>query len=169
MANEKTSLPRRGFIKLINQMLLATGLAAILGPVVAFFWPAKLEEVPSEPVAVGATGSIPIGESKTIRFGRYPALVINTPEDGLLAHQGVESRLADPGRHRPAVRIEFENGTVTLGSAQCTFSTDITHEGDLDPDRTVTIPCPRADPPGPETRVYPVLWKDRGRSPDNRK
>jgi cytochrome b6-f complex iron-sulfur subunit len=94
MANEKTSLPRRGFIKLISPLLAATGLAAIVGPIVAFFWPAKLEEMPSEPVAVGPEGSIAIGESKTVRFGRYPALVIHTPEDGLLAYSAVCTHFA---------------------------------------------------------------------------
>jgi Rieske Fe-S protein len=94
MADNEAKLPRRGFIKLINQMLVATGLAAIIGPIVAFFWPAELEEVPSEPVAVGPVGSIPVGESKTIRFGRYPALVINTAEDGLLAYSAVCTHFA---------------------------------------------------------------------------
>ncbi len=94
MANEEKTLPRRGFLKLISQLLVATGLAAILGPIVAFFWPAKLEEVPSEPVSVGSTGSIAVNESKTIRFGRYPALVINTPEQGLLAYSAVCTHFA---------------------------------------------------------------------------
>jgi Rieske Fe-S protein len=94
MANDKTTLPRRGFLKLISQLLVATGLAAILGPIVAFFWPAKLEEVPSEPVPVGPVGSIAVGESKTIRFGRYPALVLNTPEEGLLAYSAVCTHFA---------------------------------------------------------------------------
>lgn len=94
MANDKATLPRRGFLKLIRQLLVATGLAAILGPIVAFFWPAKLEEVPSEPVPVGPVGSIAVGEAKTIRFGRYPALVLNTPEDGLLAYSAVCTHFA---------------------------------------------------------------------------
>lgn len=94
MANDKATLPRRGFLKLIRQLLVATGLAAILGPIVAFFWPAKLEEVPSEPIPVGPVGSIAVGEAKTIRFGRYPALVLNTPEDGLLAYSAVCTHFA---------------------------------------------------------------------------
>ncbi|HEY46059.1 MAG TPA: ubiquinol-cytochrome c reductase iron-sulfur subunit [Anaerolineae bacterium] len=94
MAKDNATLPRRGFLRLINQALIATGLAAILGPIVAFFWPAKLEEMPSEPVAVGPVGSIAVGESKTIRFGRYPALVINTPDNGLLAYSAVCTHFA---------------------------------------------------------------------------
>ena len=94
MAEEKASLSRRGFLKVFNQLLAATGLAALIAPIVAFFWPAKLEEVPSEPVAVGPPDSIPVGQSKTVRFGRYPALVINTPEEGLVAYSGVCTHFA---------------------------------------------------------------------------
>jgi Rieske Fe-S protein len=130
MANNKATLPRRGFLKLINQMLIATGLAAILGPVVAFFWPAKLEEVPSEPVAVGPVESIPVGESKTIRYGRYPALVINTPEDGLLAYSGVCTHFACIVKWNP------ESGMI-----ECPC-----HEGYFHPSDGSVISGPPPDP-----------------------
>ncbi len=94
MGDKGASFPRRGFLKLVNQLFVATGLAAVLWPVVAYFWPAKLEEVPSEPVVVGPEDSIVVGESKTVRFGRYPALVINTPDKGLVAYSGVCTHFA---------------------------------------------------------------------------
>jgi len=84
---------RRDFLKLIKRLLAATGLAAILGPTIAFFYPTKLEETPSEPVLVAPETEIPIGESKTVKFGRYPAIVINTQE-GLRAYSAVCTHFA---------------------------------------------------------------------------
>lgn len=94
MTENEAQLPRRGFLRIANQILAATGLALIVGPVIAYFWPAKLEEVPSEPVPVGPPDSIQEGESKTVRFGRYPALVINTPDKGLVAYSAVCTHFA---------------------------------------------------------------------------
>jgi Rieske Fe-S protein len=59
----------------------------------AYFWPAKLEEVPSEPVAVGPEGSIPAGEAQIVRYGRYPAIVINTSE-GIRSYSAVCTHFA---------------------------------------------------------------------------
>jgi Rieske Fe-S protein len=50
--------------------------------------------MPSEPVSAGSEDSIPVGEGKTIRFGRYPALVINTPERGIVAYSSVCTHFA---------------------------------------------------------------------------
>ncbi|MCK5428361.1 MAG: Rieske (2Fe-2S) protein [Anaerolineales bacterium] len=84
---------RRSFLKLANRLLTFTGLAVILGPIVAYFYPPKLEETPSEPVLVGNVDEIPEGESKIIRFGRYPALIINTQE-GLRAYSAICTHFA---------------------------------------------------------------------------
>jgi Rieske Fe-S protein len=86
-------LTRSDFLKIINRILVATGLTALLGPIVAFFYPPNLEETPSEPVLVSPVNDLPVGESKTIRFGRYPAIVISTPE-GLRAYSGVCTHFA---------------------------------------------------------------------------
>jgi Rieske Fe-S protein len=94
MIDESKPLPRRGFLKLINQLLAATGLLAIVGPVIAFFWPAELEEIPSEPKPIGAVGSLAQGESLTTPFGRYPALAIHTPEGELVAYSAVCTHFA---------------------------------------------------------------------------
>ena len=87
------NLTRREFLKLINRGLAFTGLAAIVAPIVAFFYPSNLEEMPSEPVRVSTEGEMPLNESKTVRFGRYPALVINTAE-GLRAYSAVCTHFA---------------------------------------------------------------------------
>jgi cytochrome b6-f complex iron-sulfur subunit len=87
------SLSRRSFLKFSNRLLTVTGLAVIIGPVLAYFYPPKLEETPSEPVLVGNADELPEGESKTVRFGRYPALIINT-RDGLRAYSAVCTHFA---------------------------------------------------------------------------
>jgi Rieske Fe-S protein len=88
--NEMT---RREFLKIANRVLTATGLMAVVAPVVAYFYPPKLEEIPSEPVLVCPEADLPVGESKTVRFGRYPALVLNTPQ-GLKAYSAVCTHFA---------------------------------------------------------------------------
>jgi len=94
MADQEPKLERRGFIKVLNRVLALTGAAALLGPIVAYFWPGKLEEVPSEPVPVGDEAGIEVGGSRTIRFGRYPAIVINNPESGFVAYSAVCTHFA---------------------------------------------------------------------------
>jgi nitrite reductase/ring-hydroxylating ferredoxin subunit len=86
-------ITRREFMKLVNRGLVATGTAAVLGPVIAYFYPSNLQETPSEPVRVCTVDELPVGESKTISYGRYPALVINT-SDGLHAFSAVCTHFA---------------------------------------------------------------------------
>ncbi|HCC78219.1 MAG TPA: hypothetical protein DEP80_01245 [Anaerolineae bacterium] len=62
-------------------------------PVVAYFYPPILEELPTEPVLVCPAGELPVGQSKTVKFGRYPAIVINLP-DGLKAYSAVCTHFA---------------------------------------------------------------------------
>ena len=88
-----SNLTRKDFLKLLNTFLTITGLAVIATPIVAYFFPAKLEEIPSEPVPVGPEEQLGPGESKTISYGRYPALVINTSE-GLRAYSAVCTHFA---------------------------------------------------------------------------
>ena len=86
-------MTRRDFINLGKGILAMTGLAVVLGPIIAFFYPANLEETPSEPVLVSPEEDLGPGESKTVRFGRYPAIVINTSE-GLRAYSAVCTHFA---------------------------------------------------------------------------
>ena len=73
-------ISRRDFIRLANRGLLALGAIAVLGPVVAYFYPPDLVETPAEPVLAGNAADIPLNSSKTVRYGRYPALVIHLPQ-----------------------------------------------------------------------------------------
>ncbi len=86
-------ITRRDFMKLVNKGLVVTGAVIVAGPVVAYFYPSDLQETPSEPVRVCTVDELPVGESKTIGYGRYPALVINTPE-GLRAFSAVCTHFA---------------------------------------------------------------------------
>ena len=88
-----SEVSRRQFLNFGKKLLVVTGLAAVAAPIVAFFYPTKLEEIPSEPVAAGSIEDIPINSSKTIRFGRYPALIVNIPE-GLRAYSAVCTHFA---------------------------------------------------------------------------
>jgi cytochrome b6-f complex iron-sulfur subunit len=86
-------MTRRKFMQIAGRAAKALGLVAVVGPIIAYFYPAKLEEIPSEPVAAGSIASLPVGTAKTIRYGRFPALVINTP-DGLRAYSAICTHFA---------------------------------------------------------------------------
>ena len=88
-----SEVSRREFINFSKKLLVLTGLAAVAAPIVAFFYPTQLEEMPSDPVSVGSIEDIPIYTSRTIRFGRYPAIIINMPE-GLRAYSAVCTHFA---------------------------------------------------------------------------
>jgi nitrite reductase/ring-hydroxylating ferredoxin subunit len=49
--------------------------------------------MPSEPVLVCPETDLPAGESKIVKFGRYPAIIINTP-NGLKAYSSVCTHFA---------------------------------------------------------------------------
>jgi len=86
-------ITRRDFLKLMKGTGIALGAGVIAAPVVAYFYPVDLEIYPSKPVLVCAENELPVGESKTIAFGRYPAIVINTP-DGLKAYSAACTHFA---------------------------------------------------------------------------
>lgn len=88
-----SNITRRDFLNMVKKGFAATGLTALLAPVVAFFYPPSLEETPAEAVLVGTIDDIPPGESLTVSFGRYPALVIHT-EEGLKAYSAVCTHFA---------------------------------------------------------------------------
>jgi len=88
-----TKFTRQSFLKIINRILTFTGIAFITTPILAYFYPPKLEETPSDPILVCPEDELKPNESKTIQFGRYPALVINTQE-GLKAYSAVCTHFA---------------------------------------------------------------------------
>lgn len=130
-----SKITRREFVKLVNKGLAVTGTAAIVGPIIAYFYPSDLQETPSEPVRVCSVDELPVGESITIGYGRYPALVINTPS-GLRAFSAVCTHFAC------IVKWEKEKGSIYC---PC-------HDGFFDPQDGHVVSGP---PPLPLT-VIPV-------------
>ena len=87
------NVTRRDFLNLLKGTGVVIGVGAVTAPVVAYFYPPKLEEMPSEPVLVCAEDELLVGESKTVKFGRYPAIVIRL-ESGLKAYSAVCTHFA---------------------------------------------------------------------------
>ena len=88
-----TNINRKDFLKLTKNIFTAVGLGAIAAPIIAYFYPSELVEMPSDPVPGGKIAELPLGKSKTIQFGRYPAIIINT-EAGLKAYSAVCTHFA---------------------------------------------------------------------------
>jgi len=88
-----SDITRRDFLKLLQGAGALIGVSAVATPVVAYFYPPKLIEMPTEPVLVCPESELPVGEAKTVEFGRYPAIVIHT-EDGLKAYSAVCTHFA---------------------------------------------------------------------------
>jgi len=88
-----SDITRSDFLKILKGAGAVAGVGLIASPVVAYFYPPTLEEMPTEPVLVCPESELPVGQSKTVRFGRYPALVINL-EDGLKAYSAVCTHFA---------------------------------------------------------------------------
>jgi Rieske Fe-S protein len=88
-----SEITRKDFLSIIKKGLAATGLTALLGPFVAYFYPPSLEEVPDQAVSAGLAEDLLPGESITIPFGRYPAIVIHTTE-GIKAFSAVCTHFA---------------------------------------------------------------------------
>jgi Rieske Fe-S protein len=88
-----SDITRRDFLKLLKGASALAGVGLVATPVVAYFYPPKLEELPSEPVLVCPESELPVGQSKIVKFGRYPALVIKLPE-GLKAYSAVCTHFA---------------------------------------------------------------------------
>jgi nitrite reductase/ring-hydroxylating ferredoxin subunit len=86
-------LSRREFLKIFDSVIAVLGLSAVAGPLVAYLWPSNLVETPAEPVPVGHEDELPLGDSKTVSFGRYPALIIHT-DQGIKAYSAVCTHFA---------------------------------------------------------------------------
>jgi len=87
------NVTRRDFINLLKGTGAAIGVGAVAVPVVAYFYPPTLEEMPSEPVLVCPELELPVGASRTVKFGRYPAIVVHL-ESGLKAYSAVCTHFA---------------------------------------------------------------------------
>lgn len=87
------NVSRRDFLNLLKGTGAVIGVGAVTVPVVSYFYPPKLEEMPSEPVLVCAEKELPVGESRTVKFGRYPAIVVHL-DSGLKSYSAVCTHFA---------------------------------------------------------------------------
>jgi cytochrome b6-f complex iron-sulfur subunit len=87
------NVTRRDFLNLLKGTGVVIGAGAVAAPVVAYFYPPKLEEMPTEPVLVCPEAELPVGESRMVKFGRYPAIVVHL-ESGLKAYSAVCTHFA---------------------------------------------------------------------------
>lgn len=88
-----SKITRHDFLKVMTRFLLIAGGIAIFGPIISYFFPATLEETPSEPVPISPENELLPNASKTVQFGRYPAIIINT-DQGLRAYSAVCTHFA---------------------------------------------------------------------------
>ncbi len=94
MAELTPKLTRHGFLVTIRSLIAASAVGVVVGPILAFFWPMELLETPEVPISLGDEETIPVGGSKTVRFGRNPAIVINLEQFGLVAYSAVCTHFA---------------------------------------------------------------------------
>jgi len=87
------NVTRRDFLNLLKGTGVVIGAGAVAAPVVAYFYPPKLEEMPSEPVLVCPEAELKVGQSRTVQFGRYPAIVVRL-DSGLKAYSAVCTHFA---------------------------------------------------------------------------
>jgi cytochrome b6-f complex iron-sulfur subunit len=117
-------ITRRDFLNLLKGTGAAVGVGVVAAPVVAYFYPPRLEEMPTEPVLVCSEEELPPGSSRTVKFGRYPAIVLHL-ESGLKAYSAVCTHFAcivkwnpDSGRLECPCHDGYfnpENGAVLAG------------------------------------------------------
>lgn len=127
------NVSRRDFIKLLKGAGAVAGAGALAAPVVAYFYPPRLEEMPSEPVLVCAVDELPVGESRIVKFGRYPAIIVHL-ESGLKAYSAVCTHFAC------IVKWDKETGKVIC---PC-------HDGIFDPEDGSVLAGP---PPAPLAKL----------------
>ncbi|MFC2028338.1 Rieske 2Fe-2S domain-containing protein [Chloroflexota bacterium] len=125
-----SDITRRDFLNIIKGAGAVAGVGLIAAPIVSYFYPPTLEEMPSEPVMVCQEDELPLGEAKTVKFGRYPAVIINLEDKGLKAYSAVCTHFAC------LVKWEKESGELIC---PC-------HEGSFNPSDGTVISGP---PPTP--------------------
>ncbi len=86
-------ITRNQFIRMITTVGSVTGLTAIVVPLITYLYPSNLEETPSLPVFVANKDDLAATDSRTVLYGRYPAIVVNTSQ-GLKGYSAVCTHFA---------------------------------------------------------------------------
>lgn len=76
---------RRDFLKFCLSLGLAGFGVSTIYPVISFLKPPKQTEVEVKSVVVGKIDELKPGESKIIRFGNKPVIIIHTEDDKFIA------------------------------------------------------------------------------------
>lgn len=85
MSGSEQIRPRRNFLKIIFRGIIFAFSIAIFYPIGRYLIPPKIAEpVPSNVIA-GKINELPINSGKIFRFGRKPAILINTPNSKIKA------------------------------------------------------------------------------------
>lgn len=69
------TISRRRFLRRLG---IGGSLAAILGGIMAYFWPRDLRDIPAEPVLAGTLADLASKGFLALPYGPYPAIVVNT-------------------------------------------------------------------------------------------
>jgi len=80
-SNKPEKKDRRDFLKFLLSLGLTGFGVATIYPVISFLKPPKQAEVEVNSVVAGKLDDIKTGESKIIRFGNKPVIIIHTEDD----------------------------------------------------------------------------------------
>jgi cytochrome b6-f complex iron-sulfur subunit len=132
---------RRDFMKAAGWAAAGTSFVVVGLPIIAYLYPKDLAETPDEPVPVCPPEQLSVGSSKTVQYGRYPALIIHTA-DGLRAYSAVCTHFAC------IVSWNADDGKI-----ECPC-----HDGIFDPENGAVL----AGPPPEPLMALPVAIADDG-------
>lgn len=84
---------RRNFLKIIFGSSVFAFLASIFYPIGRYLIPPKIAEPVPTNVIAGKINELPVNSGKIFRFGRKPAILINTPQGKIRAFTAVCTHL----------------------------------------------------------------------------
>jgi Rieske Fe-S protein len=90
---EGRNLGRRTFVDYLLGGSVLASLASFLYPVLKFVMPPPVTEAIETSVVAGKLGELAPNSGKVFKFGRRPALLVNTPAGELRAYDGICTHL----------------------------------------------------------------------------
>lgn len=90
---EDRPLGRRAFVDYLLGGGVLTSIVSFLYPVLKFVIPPPIAEAIENNVVAAKVGEIPPNSGKVFKFGRRPALLVNTPAGELRAYDGICTHL----------------------------------------------------------------------------
>jgi Rieske Fe-S protein len=92
---------RRTFVDYLLGGGVLASLASFLYPVIRFMMPPPIREAIETSVVAGKLGELAPNTGKVFKFGRRPALLVNTPGGELVAYDGICTHLNCTIQYRP--------------------------------------------------------------------